>query len=283
MTITHSDLIKRIAYSREGHEYDSFVTIDGKPEQYIGSAGSHLDAEKLCNDYAFNYYADNSTPEVAAQIAAEAVEATTLAWDGTPVVSSGGLKRWREQGSVEQARIKAAMPVDYPTCTAAGDCLDCDPRPAPAARPSAPYALIPVAELHALATTAPLAFRARLAALPESLLSQQAAAYAAYVTIIGAPVSPEATLNHFRRAIAVQRSCAEPAPVDDCAVIFELALTDPCALANYLRLRSDHQREQLAWRYSAWLKAEHGIERLPAYLLRGWAALLVSTAASGAA
>lgn len=70
----HPDLIKRIQYSREDHDYAAYITIDGLPELYIGSADSHLEAEKLCNDYAFHYYADNNTPEVAAQIAAVAFD-----------------------------------------------------------------------------------------------------------------------------------------------------------------------------------------------------------------
>jgi hypothetical protein len=63
------EVTKRIAYNRTTKDYDCFVSIDGDPEQYIGSAEVYSDAEAKCRDYAFHYYDDNHTPEKAAQIA----------------------------------------------------------------------------------------------------------------------------------------------------------------------------------------------------------------------
>lgn len=78
-------------------------------------------------------------------------------------------------------------------------------------------------------------------------------------------------------AAAIQRS--EDAV---CLVIYELALTDGPALIEFLRGHTDQQREQLAWRYTAWLERECEITREPSHILRGWQMLCVGAAASGA-
>ena len=59
---------KRIAWNRETKDYDCYISIDGDQEHYIGSAPNHSAAEKTCNDFAFNYYEDNHTPEKAAEL-----------------------------------------------------------------------------------------------------------------------------------------------------------------------------------------------------------------------
>lgn len=64
---------RRIAFAREDRDYACYVTIDGT-EQYIGSAPSYQAGEQLVNEYLYDYYADNHTPEAATQIAVAAFE-----------------------------------------------------------------------------------------------------------------------------------------------------------------------------------------------------------------
>lgn len=61
-----------IIYSRADRDYSCFVIIDGVRE-YIGSAPNYSEGERRCRDYAYDHYADRSTPEVAAQIVMEGV------------------------------------------------------------------------------------------------------------------------------------------------------------------------------------------------------------------
>jgi hypothetical protein len=72
-TYAHSttlpELTKRIAYNKDNRDYDCFIAFDGTDEQCIGSAASYGAAEKVCNDYAYDYYNDNHTPEKAVQVA----------------------------------------------------------------------------------------------------------------------------------------------------------------------------------------------------------------------
>lgn len=63
-----SAVIKEIEYDRETKDYAAFVTIDERRE-YIGSRRSYDEADRLCDEYAYHHFADNHTPEVAAQIA----------------------------------------------------------------------------------------------------------------------------------------------------------------------------------------------------------------------
>jgi hypothetical protein len=62
------EITKRIAYNRTSKDYDCYISIDGDPEQYIGSADTHPAAETKCRDYAYNYYEDNNTPEKAVAV-----------------------------------------------------------------------------------------------------------------------------------------------------------------------------------------------------------------------
>lgn len=72
-----SSVTKEIVYAGAG-DYDCFVTIDGQRE-YIGSAPSYHDGELKCNNYAYHYYTDHHTPEVAAAIAVGMSESLTTA------------------------------------------------------------------------------------------------------------------------------------------------------------------------------------------------------------
>lgn len=72
--MTTETIIKEIVYVTAG-DYDCYVTVDGQRE-YIGSAPSYHDGELKCDNYAYHYYADNHTPEVAAAIAVGMSEAT---------------------------------------------------------------------------------------------------------------------------------------------------------------------------------------------------------------
>ncbi len=66
----HPAIAKRIGeYNPETRQYPAFVSIDGEPEQCIGHAWAAGAADRLCDEYIFNYYADRHTPEAAARIA----------------------------------------------------------------------------------------------------------------------------------------------------------------------------------------------------------------------
>jgi hypothetical protein len=71
MTTAHStpELTKRIAYSKDNCDYSCYIVFDGGDEQYIGGAATYCEAEKKCQDFAFDYYSDAYTPEKAAQVA----------------------------------------------------------------------------------------------------------------------------------------------------------------------------------------------------------------------
>jgi hypothetical protein len=63
------EIAKRIAYNPETKDFDCFIAIDEGPEQYIGSAPTHPQAECTCRDYAYQFYSDTYTPEKAAPFA----------------------------------------------------------------------------------------------------------------------------------------------------------------------------------------------------------------------
>lgn len=136
--------------------------------------------------------------------------------------------------------------------------------------------------LHMLAQTDPAEFRARLAALSDDDLKTQATLYSLYAsTLCDRPISEAETLEHFRLSVDVHR--AQQRSEDAvCHVLWELALTDAPALIEFLRGHTDQQREQLAWRFAAWLGRECEIVREPSHILRGWQQLIVGAAASGA-
>jgi hypothetical protein len=126
---------------------------------------------------------------------------------------------------------------------------------------------------------------ARLAAMSRPDLEWQAAVWAAWRSLGDELVPTEVALGDFKRAIAAQLSGASTVPIPDdlSPVLFELALTDPPALAELLRAHTDIQREQLAWRYALWLRREHDIVREPSFILRGWDGLMVGAASAGLA
>jgi len=76
------DITKRIAYNPETKDYDCFIRVDAGPEQYIGSAPTHPQAEGTCRDYAYHFYSDNHTPEKAALL--------TLVDDASPAIPHEG-------------------------------------------------------------------------------------------------------------------------------------------------------------------------------------------------
>lgn len=222
----HPAITKRVGeYDPTTGAYPGSSSIDDEGEQLIGIRWTAGDADRLCDEYAFDYFADRHTPEKAAEIAARV--------------------NWSES---------------------------------PSAR------LIPCEELRQLYQTDPAAYRARLAALDEATLNQQAAVYASYHTVVtNKPVTTEETLTRFRRSIAIHNARAAITFSEDAIsnVLFELALTDQPALIEFLRGHTAHQRDQLAWRFAAWLRRHHGIVREPAFIARGWASLIVGASASG--
>lgn len=71
-------IAKEIVYDRETKDHAAYVTIDGQRE-YIGSGKTYHDAEIKANEYTYNYYTDNHTPEVAAGIAVKMGDSLTTA------------------------------------------------------------------------------------------------------------------------------------------------------------------------------------------------------------
>jgi hypothetical protein len=61
------EIEKQVVYRREDRDFDAYVVIDGA-RQYIGSRLTRIEAERLCDDYVFDYYADSYTPEKAAAV-----------------------------------------------------------------------------------------------------------------------------------------------------------------------------------------------------------------------
>lgn len=148
---------------------------------------------------------------------------------------------------------------------------------------SAPTArIIPVADLHMLAQTDPALFRAKLAALSSADLRTQATLYSIYASMLcDREISVAETLEHFRLSVDVHRA-TQRSEDRVCAVIYEMALTDAPAMIEFLHSHTDAQREALAERFAAWLDRECEIHREPSHILRGWQALIVGMAASGA-
>jgi len=93
-----------------------------------------------------------------------------------------------------------------------------------------------------------------------------------------AKVNWSSAAAHPARLHRSAQTALRPTDDDVSPVLFELALTDPCALAEFLRAHTDLGRQQLAWRYAPWLK-RHGINVEWEYIAAIWAALLNSTAA----
>ena len=61
-------ITKEITYARSTRDFDCYISIDGSLPRYIGSRGSHLEAEKLCNDFVYDYLTDTGTFETAAEL-----------------------------------------------------------------------------------------------------------------------------------------------------------------------------------------------------------------------
>ena len=67
-------ITKRIAYSRDDRDYAAYISIDGGPEEVIGSRPTFHDADLLADDYILNFYQDAHTPENAAELIMQQVE-----------------------------------------------------------------------------------------------------------------------------------------------------------------------------------------------------------------
>lgn len=74
----------RILYNRESRDYDLFVSVDGDAEQYIGSATNHSEGQSRIDNYVFNYYVDNHTPEAAVQVLSRPAEVVELLHSADP-------------------------------------------------------------------------------------------------------------------------------------------------------------------------------------------------------
>lgn len=60
---------------------------------------------------------------------------------------------------------------------------------------------------------------------------------------------------------------------DLCLAIFEMATTDTPALIQFLRAHTPARRDELAMRYTRWLRANHGVDRLVSFIAQNWALL----------
>lgn len=72
MTTIIADIQKEIVYSRESRDYDMFIVIDGTRE-YIGSAPNNSAAERITNQYAYDYLMDSQTIETATELLMQGV------------------------------------------------------------------------------------------------------------------------------------------------------------------------------------------------------------------
>jgi hypothetical protein len=57
---------------------------------------------------------------------------------------------------------------------------------------------------------------------------------------------------------------------DLCLAIFEMAATDTPALIQFLRAHTPARRDELAVRYTHWLRANHGVDRLVSFIASNW-------------
>jgi hypothetical protein len=62
-----ADIQKEITYNRQTRDYDMHIVIDGTRE-YIGSARNNSEAERITNQYVFDYLMDSHTIETAAEL-----------------------------------------------------------------------------------------------------------------------------------------------------------------------------------------------------------------------
>lgn len=94
LTTTAPAVIKRVS-DRDPitKDYAAYVSIDGGPEEYIGSRWSAGAAERLCDEYAYTFYVDRHTPEVAARFVVESFEpAPAPPVDDGPEDNFGGFR-----------------------------------------------------------------------------------------------------------------------------------------------------------------------------------------------
>jgi hypothetical protein len=125
---------KRIGeYDKLTKDYPAYVSIDGGPEEYIGSRPTTHDASLLASDYIIQFYNDNYTPEKAAELIMEEVitegRHEQLAKDMGGAWVTG--ERWEEAGAPDQEELREWAIADKAPdgCTACGDegCPYCDP------------------------------------------------------------------------------------------------------------------------------------------------------------
>ncbi len=235
-------ITKRVSeYDTITKDYHAYVSIDGGPEEYIGSRPSQGAADRLCDEFAWNYYTDRNTHEVAARIA--------LAMDG-----GSDDDPFNDGPSQEEQATSAAAWIP---CE--GGWEQHTPHPFDPGR------------------TVRL-FQPRLFGVePEPGPPVWTATDQAYLNALDG-AGPWPTTD--RRPTAKVNWSSGP---DACAagdislVLFELALTDPCALAEFLRGHTAVQRDWLAWRFTGWLRRHHGIVREPAQIAACWTGLLRDT------
>lgn len=74
---------RRIAYNRLDRDYSCFIIFEDEHEEPIGNASTFHDAELKCDEYLFNFFVDNHTPEKAAAIAVGMSETDQVAPEPT--------------------------------------------------------------------------------------------------------------------------------------------------------------------------------------------------------
>jgi hypothetical protein len=291
---------KYIAYNRATQDYDFFYD-----RRYLGSRAKHHDAEQCLNEYVYDMLAHGSTRTATELDSGSNVEGVVadVNWNSAPAACYVcGCAAWEQgqSGPLCPDHFGVEQEWLHPTFTQLielavnGPAPIPAPQPAPAPGPHGPeedttYGGWRSRDLHAAglvpayepALLAALYWREHarwlllVAALTPAQLARQAAAHIAYAQQFGASmIGQDQLLNSWRQKIAVHLSQAGSGNDDSvCSVIFELATTDPRALIEFLRGHTEQQRARLAWRYTAWLKRYHGVERLPSFIAGNWQAL----------
>lgn len=63
-----ADIQKDIRWDRATKDYACYIIIDGGEPQYIGSARNNSEAERITNQYAYDYLMDSHTIETATEL-----------------------------------------------------------------------------------------------------------------------------------------------------------------------------------------------------------------------
>lgn len=118
---SHPIPTKRIGeYDPETQQYPAFVAIDGEPEQLVGVRWSAGAADRCADEYIFQYYIDNHTPEAAARIALAFEPEPGPSVDNGPEDNFGGFR-----GPALTSRSCRTCGASFRTATGRDRCMSC--------------------------------------------------------------------------------------------------------------------------------------------------------------